>query len=263
MKRILIFLMSMVAVMTASIAADLSLLRIKGDVRIKDTDGTVTIPKTRAHISESTILLIPQGASVAILNKENNAVYYSTESGGEYTVKNIIRKTRRQAEKTTSAITSRILQNLNGNDEVRKQKGVSYRDQDSDIDYEKSIASLILSNSESKDCKVKISYVADSDSIWHFAIDSDLSTPLYMNIVTVSDDGIPSLMLPLDHSNLLLSGGHLNLDQYLFFGAHPGQIYFLGATHPFDSGIVSMLLRKPPTDEFTPDFAGIFLCRQE
>ena len=262
MKYVITILVALLAGLCLSAAPRYRVLKVRGNVEIEDHAG-----RRAAHVREAagpaTVFHIPDGASVALLDNETKAVYYST-FGGRTTARVIVREARKKADATTAAIGSAVLSSMSGSAAgTGAPKGVSHRGEDSPSGADLAVANAVRLGQGAGDMAVACEVVAGEDSVWHAVVVNRAGAPAYVNIAVCGAE--PRLLLNVGYDAgmpcLLAGEGRTGLTQYTFHGAVPDSAAVVVCGEPFDVPAVNMLLKRGDVPDVPAD-APLVTLRQ-
>ena len=222
MKKISTLLTLLIIALSASAAQRLTVFKVKGEVTA-EINGSTVILTPRTELSMQTMLHIPDGAQLSILNQDSM-------------VKNILTEIYRDI--------------ADGSGGVKNAPGGVVMRGDGDMSVERAVAYAILAGKNTGHCPLKLSRAYSADSSYVYRIESASSSPLFINIANAGTTP-PALMLDVRYSSgqpyIAVGQGTTTLDAFEFYGEPTGPLYIVATNIPFDTQAVQTLLRNPAT----------------
>lgn len=208
-KRTLTGVIAMMSLtlMTLSISIDsdaaLNIFRVKGNVKVKDSNGVSKEAKQRATVTKSDILTIPKDGNVEILNSENRRIFSSIEHG-TMTVQELIDKANKDAKAITKKTNTGLGTAIADNAKIKRSSfantGVSVHTANAiihaPIDLPEGVSYLAylrnMNNGKEYDDENDIILIRRNidhdDETFNFAVFNTLDLPLYFNIIDQTSD---------------------------------------------------------------------------
>ena len=249
MKKISTLLTLLIIALSASAAQRLTVFKVKGEVTA-EINGSTVILTPRTELSMQTMLHIPDGAQLSILNQDTKTVFRSTAPGSMKVAKSIS-ESRKKSDSMVKNILTEIYRDIaDGSGGVKNAPGGVVMRGDGDMSVERAVAYAILAGKNTGHCPLKLSRAYSADSSYVYRIESASSSPLFINIANAGTTP-PALMLDVRYSSgqpyIAVGQGTTTLDAFEFYGEPTGPLYIVATNIPFDTQAVQTLLRNPAT----------------
>lgn len=226
----------------------LSVFKIKGDVTAVSAGAEVAL-KPREEVGMQTVLNIPEGGSVSLLNKDTKQIFRSLATG-RVKVANILKDARRQSDAAVRRTAEEIGRDVADGSGGRKSRpqGAAMRDvSEGSVSVERVIADALLAGRECAESPVSFSRRYDSDSTYVFEIHSTCPEPVFVNIADVSSPA-RALLFDVRYSEgeqfVTVGQGTTVIDAFRFYGGEERPLILIASNSPFDVQAVQVMLRK-------------------
>ncbi len=247
MKKILVVLALVVLCSLSMPAAPYVVFKVKGNIT-RIAEGENVSLKPREEIGLKTVLDIPEGAQVTILDKETKRIFRSLKSG-KMSVRSILKEARAHADaivKNAGGIVMRSLEDGTAGGAQRPQGSIVRGDGDKALSLEKLVANAILTEAYSPECPVSFRRSYNADSTYVYEIISERPEALYVNIADVSSS--PAILLfDVRYSQgepfVTVGKGSTLIDAYEFYGEDAHRYVLVASNYPFDVQSVQSLLK--------------------
>lgn len=226
--RLLLFLMTIQAA-PLSLEASLKVYRLTGNVTVKKSSGSASLQR-RDILDPASILMIPAGGKVEILDSDTRRIYSSTITG-QVSVKKIIEKAMDDASALTRKTNSQVLTAVRDNASAQRgrygKSGVSRHETDAALsglialpDGVSYLAYLMgLAPSDQYDGRSDIILMrrdyTEGDDTFNFAVFNTLDRPLYVNVIDQNPQG-GDISLYFNENPLVNPRGETLIRQYRY-----------------------------------------------
>lgn len=249
MKILYLSLLCLVlCVARAEAQAQLSVFKVNGAVTAV-ADGGETALKPRDVVGIQTVVNIPEGGSVAILNKDTKQIFRSLTTG-RIKVANILKEARRQSDASVRRTAEEIGRDVSDGSGGRKSRpqGAAMRDvSEGAVSVERIIAYALLAGRECSESPVSFTRRYDSDSTYVFEIHSTCPEPVFVNLADVSSPS-RSLLFDVRYSEgepfVTVGQGTTVIEAFRFYGGEERPLILIASNSPFDVQAVQVMLRK-------------------
>lgn len=253
MKRLITLFLVCMSLLAAVAAPKLTVFKVSGDVTA-DIDGTVRPLKSRDEVKMQTVVHIPEGAYVTILNHDTKKLFSSVKSG-DFKVANIIAEARKQSSAVVYRAGASVLDVMSkgAGGKQTKPQGVAVRGSGSgEISVERIVADALISGRSDSQSPVSFRRKYNADSTYVYEITSKIEDPVYVNIVDCSEPQ-RRLLFDVDYSQgepyVLIGPGTTAVDAFEFFGGEEGKYILVATNYPFDVQMVQMMLKSHKASE--------------
>jgi len=229
-------------------AAGYTVFKVKGDVT-RVVDGKEITLKPHEKVTLRTVLNIPQGAQVSILNNDTKLLFRSLESG-QKSVMSIIREARAQSDAIVSNAYGMIRRSLSEGmaGGTHKPQGLIVRGEGKEtISLEQILANGLKTGNYSSESPVSFRRKYNADSTYIYEISSDYPGIVYVNIADVTAS--PAVLLfdvrySAGEPFVAVGQGTTDVSAYEFYGGEDHCFVLVASNYPFDVQSVQTMLRS-------------------
>lgn len=253
MKRLFVLFLACMSMIAAFGTPRLTVFKVTGNVTA-DIDGAVKPLKSRDEVKMQTVVHIPDGGSVTILNHDTKKLFTSLKTG-DVKVANIMSEARKQSSAVVRRAGASVLDVMSEGAGGRKTKpqGVAVRGSGSgDISVERIVADALISGRSDSQSPVSFRRKYNADSTYVYEITSKVEDPVYVNVVDCSEPQ-QRLLFDVDYSQgepyVLVGPGTTAVDAFEFFGGEDGKYILVATNYPFDVQMVQMMLKSHKAPE--------------
>ena len=191
-------------------------------------------------------LIIGKDSKAGILDRQQHRIFYSQKPGA-HSVASIMRDAKRKADNAVAAVNSEVINQSKQAGKRPNVNGVSYRGSEAENAYLKSVCNAILDiTSAMPDTSLTLKAVEDDDA-FHFSMNNDTDSLLYVNVVAVRPEGTPQLCLNVGMTDnqpyiSVAPNSQLTLPEFVFVDYVPADYYMFASFEPVDSQALSLML---------------------